>query len=325
MGHLLARLPGQDNPNLLVGYDTSDDAGVYRIGENLALVQTVDLITPVCDDARLFGRIAAANALSDIYAMGGRPITALNICCFPAEGVPPGIYAEILTGGLETLGEAGAALLGGHSVRDTELKYGLAVTGMIDPARILRNATATAGCALVLTKPIGTGVIVGAARKDLVPEKRLRHVLDRMATLNDEASRQALAHGAVACTDVTGFGLAGHALEMARGSGVGLRIRMSAVPLYEEAPELIRRGVTTAVTDANRALAGSDIRIAGSIDGPLTTLLFDPQTSGGLLIALPSDRADALVAALRSRGAPDTSLVGEVVSPGGPPLEILPG
>ncbi len=323
MGHILAHLESAQDPDLLVGVDTSDDAGVYRVGEKLALVQTVDIITPVCDDPRLFGRIAAANSLSDVYAMGGRPVTAMNICCFPGEGVPDGVYRDILSGALEAIREAGAALVGGHTVRDRELKYGLSVTGLIDPSRILRNAGARPGDALVLTKPIGTGVLINGARKDRVPQPQFAAALTAMARLNARACAAALAHDAVACTDITGFGLAGHALEMARGGGVRLTIRAADVPVFDGARAMVEAGVTTAMTSSNRTLASGAISFADGIDETARALFFDPQTSGGLLIALPASRATALVAALHAGGDPAAARIGEVAGSGAGSLDIV--
>ena len=323
LGHLLTHFERPHDPDLLVGFDTSDDAGVYRVRDDLALVQTVDLITPVCDDPYLFGQVAAANSLSDVYAMGGKPLTALNVCCFPGTGVPEGVFEKILRGGWDKAREAGAVIVGGHTVRDSELKYGLSVTGTIDPNRILRNTAAQVGDALVLTKPIGTGVMIAGAKKGLVTDERFTAAALIMARLNDVASELALKHGANACTDITGFGLAGHALEIARGSGVGIRLRFSAVPRYEEALELIEQGMTTGVTDSNRALARGDIRFGPGIDDRMKTLFFDPQTSGGLLISLPAGRGAALVSALKKRGVADAAMVGEVFASDTPRIEAI--
>ena len=324
LGHLLGGLARPDDPNLLVGFETADDAGVYRIGEAMALVQTVDLITPVCDDPYIFGQIAAANSISDIYAMGGRPLTALNICCFPGEGIPDGVLAAILRGGHDKLREAGAVLLGGHTVKDSEMKYGMAVTGLIDPARLLRNGGAVPGDALVLTKPIGTGLMITAAKKGLLSADRIALIGSRMAALNAGAGRLALESGAHACTDITGFGLAGHALEVARASGVGLRLRLPAIPRYDECLDLIEMGLKTGVTASNRQVAGDQIRFASGITETEQSLFFDPQTSGGLFISLPPARAGALVAALSAGTAPETSIIGEVFETDTPLLEILP-
>ncbi len=324
LGHLLARFKADDNPDLIVGFDTADDAGVYRIREDLALVQTLDLITPICDDPYLFGQVAAANSLSDVYAMGGRPLTALNICCFPERGVPDGVLAEILRGGHDKILEAGGTLVGGHTVRDPELKYGLSVTGTVNPERVLRNGGAVAGDELVLTKPLGTGVQIQAARKGLVSWERFKPVVEAMARLNAEAVELALEHDATACTDITGFGMAGHTLEMARASGTGIRLRAGSLPLYEGSLDLIEQGVRTGVTESNRSMAGKDIRFRGEIPEPLRSLFFDPQTSGGLLIAVPSGRGSDLASALRTRGMAEAAVVGEVLSSGVPLLDVIP-
>ena len=224
----LSRLAGRDE-RILVGPETGDDAGVYLF-EGHALVATADFITPVCDDPRRFGRIAAANSLSDVYAMGGRPLFALNLCCFPSDEVPEGVLGAILEGAAEAMAEAGAALLGGHSVRDQELKFGLAVIGQADPGRLLTNAGAREGQRLLLTKPLGTGVLINAFKFDKLDEAGLEPVLREMGRLNGEASRLALAHGVTGATDITGFGLAGHGLGMARASGVGLRVSLRETP-----------------------------------------------------------------------------------------------
>ena len=318
---MLTELDRTDNPDLLVGFDTFDDAGVYRVGDRLALVQTLDLITPVCDDPVLFGQIAAANSLSDVYAMGGRPVTALNICCFPSEGVPSTVLRDILLGAHQKIGEAGATLVGGHTVKDQELKYGLSVTGLIDPGRILTNAGARPGDALVLTKPIGTGVLINGARKDRLSSEAFLEPLRTMARLNDVAAELALSHDARACTDITGFGLAGHAMEVSRGSNVSLRLDSGSIPFWDESLTMVAEGVTTAATATNRELTGDLVRFAPGIDKKKQELFFDPQTSGGLLIALPADRAEALVAALAARDVGSAAVVGAVLA-GEPGLQV---
>jgi len=297
--------------NILVGPGTSDDAGVYLLGDT-ALVATADFITPVCDDPRRFGRVAAANALSDIYAMGGRPLFALNLCCFPEEVASKAVLASILAGGLETLVEAGAVLLGGHSVRDPELKYGLAVVGQVDPDRILTNAGAREGDRLVLTKPLGTGAIINGFRKQELDEQGLEPALAAMERLNDEAARLAVKHGATACTDVTGYGLGGHALEVARASKVGLRIRMDAVPAYEAFERMCRLGVSTRGTRDNDAAAAGSLEDRVGMSSRDRQLLFDPQTSGGLLVAVPPAATDELIADL-ARSEHRAALIGEVL------------
>jgi selenide,water dikinase len=327
LGGLLKNLTlkTHSDPNVLVGFDTSDDAGVYRLREDLALVQTVDFITPVCDDAYTFGQVAAANSLSDVYAMGGRPLTVMNICCFPPKGVPLEVYQKILEGGLSKTVEAGAALMGGHTVKDEEMKYGLSVTGLVDPKNVLRNSGARPGDALVLTKPVGTGVLITGSKRGIAPPDAFQRALAYMARLNDVAGEMAVRFGANACTDITGFGLAGHALEIAKGSRVGLRVRFSDLPHYPESLELIEQGVKTGVTDSNRTLAGESIRFAGGLTETQKTLFFDPQTSGGLLISAPAGNVEALVGALVEKGQADSRIIGEVMDAPAPFLEVVPG
>jgi selenide,water dikinase len=319
----LARRAKSD-PNLLVGFETGDDAGVYRLSDDLALVQTVDYITPVVDDPFLFGRIAAANALSDVYAMGGRPLTALNLCNFPAKGIAKADLSRILEGGYAAIREAGATLVGGHTVRDEELKYGLAVTGVIDPRRIVTHAGARPGDHLILTKPIGTGALIGGRRRGLVSEALLERAVFWMSLLNRAACAAMLEAGAHAATDVTGFGLLGHALGMARGSGVLLRFRYPDLPRYEESLALIAAGVGTVTTASNAESAAPFTRFVGAWRDEERTLMADPQTSGGLLIALPAAGAPALLDRLRVDGMTEAAIVGEVVAaaPEGPGLEF---
>jgi selenide,water dikinase len=316
-------LGGPADPDLLVGFDTADDAGVYRIAPDTALVQTVDFITPVVDDPFVFGQVAAANALSDVWAMGGRPVTALNICCFPAKGIDRRHLAAVLEGADERVRAAGAVTLGGHSVTDAEMKFGLSVTGLVHPDRVLTNAGVRAGDALVLTKPIGTGVIIAAARKGKAPEALLARCVERMIALNDTACRLGLAHGAHAATDITGFGFAGHALEVAKASKTGLRFRFSAIPRYDESLELIGRGLTTANTPLNRQICEPWLRFTGAFTREEETLLFDPQTSGGLLMAMPADAAQDCAAALRAAGVPGAAVVGEAVVSDVPFIEFV--
>lgn len=309
----LARRAKSD-PNLLVGFETGDDAGVYRLTDDLALVQTVDYITPVVDDPFQFGRIAAANALSDVYAMGGRPLTAMNLCNFPAKGIDTADLSRILEGGHSAIVEAGATLVGGHTVRDDELKYGLSVTGLIDPRRIVTNAGARPGDLLVLTKPIGTGALIGGRRRDRVDDAVMERAVRWMSLLNRAACEAMLAAGARSATDITGFGLLGHALGMARGSGTLLRFRFEALPRYEESLALIAEGIGTVTTASNAESAAPFTTFVGRWRDEERTLLADPQTSGGLLIALPADAAPDLVRRLRSEGMTEAALVGEVVA-----------
>jgi selenide,water dikinase len=312
------------DPNLLVGFETGDDAGVYRLTDELALVQTVDYITPVVDDPFLYGQVAAANSISDVYAMGGRPLTAMNLCNFPAKNIDKASLRKILEGGFSKIKEAGATLVGGHTVRDDELKYGLSVTGLINPRRILTNAAARPGDHLVLTKPIGTGVIITGYRRGLVSDDLLLRAVTWMAALNRTACETMLEFDAHSCTDITGFGLSGHALGMAKGSQVRMRIRFQDIPKYAESLELIGQGVATSVTASNLQVAQDYMTFSGQFSDEEKWLIVDPQTSGGLLVSLPADQAPALVARLRERGNPVAAVIGEVVpADGRPGLEFL--
>jgi len=272
-----------------VGPETSDDAGVYRIGPDCALVETADIITPLVDDPFTFGRIAAANAVSDVYAMGGRPVTAMNLVFFPACSLPAEILREILAGGSSVLGEAGVCLVGGHTVEDDELKYGLSVTGLIAPDDIIRNSTARPGNQLILTKPLGTGIIATAVKGEMAPEESLREAIRWMTTLNAEAAGLMRKCSACAATDVTGFGLLGHASEMANGAGVTFRLDLASIPLMPGIPGLVADGMVPAGCYRNRDHYLPLLHCVTSNPDSLLPL-FDPQTSGGLLIALePAD------------------------------------
>jgi selenide,water dikinase len=306
-----------------VGYETSDDAAVYRLSAGTAVVTTADYITPPVDDPVWFGRIAAANALSDVYAMGGRPLTALNLVMYPMKKLGPEILKEILRGGHEVVTAAGACLAGGHSVEDEEPKYGLSVTGVVHPDRILRNVGARPGDALVLTKPLGTGVLFNAVRSRRLPRRHLDPVLPQLAALNRTALDVALKFSVHACTDVTGFGLAGHALEMAAGSRVGIDLRLGALPLYPEALAMYRKGETTGSNAANRRLCEGRIAIPLGLFREQEEILFDPQTSGGLLLAVPGEEADALVDALRAAGVGAAVRVAEVSEAAQPGIRVL--
>ena len=312
-------MPPPTDPNVLVGVATNDDAGVYRIADDLALVQTVDFFTPVVDDPYDFGRIAAANALSDIYAMGGTPITALNVAGFPVETLGTEILGRILEGGAAVAKQAGVSILGGHTVKDDEPKYGLAVTGTIRPARIVTNASARPGDLLLLSKPVGTGVVTTAAKRDLLTDADLAPVIEQMIRLNDRASRAMLAHGVHAATDVTGYGILGHGGEMARASGVALAIDAHRVPLFDGVLELIARDVVPGGTKDNRAEHERFTEYAESVDDPLRTALSDAQTSGGLLMAVPPEAVEPILAELADLGT--VARIGEVLA--GPPGTIL--
>jgi selenide, water dikinase len=298
---VLSRLPKQVDPNLLVGFETSDDAGIYRIAPDLALVQTVDFFTPLVDNPFTFGQIAAANALSDIYAMGGRPVTALSIVCFPQDGGLD-VLEQIMRGGLNKMDEAGCVVVGGHSVRDAEIKFGYAVSGLIDPARVFTNTGAISGDTLVLTKPIGTGVITTALKRGIAEESWVSEAVRSMTTLSRAASETAAkTPGVHAMTDVTGFGLMGHGRELALGSGVTIEIEADKVPRINGALDAIALGAIPAGLLANREFAEcvSADHEGAAISDDLRSLLYDPQTAGGLLISVASESADLLLHALR--------------------------
>ena len=307
LSEALAPLPRRTHPDLLVGRETFDDAGVFRLSDDLALVQTVDFFAPVVDDPYEFGQIAAANALSDVYAMGGEPITALNIVGFPTGELPISVLTAILRGGQDKVHEAGAVIVGGHTVVDEELKYGLSVTGRAHPSRLLTNASAAAGELLVLTKPIGSGVLTTAAKRAPLDASIHRALVDSMATLNAEASRAALALDIRCATDVTGFGLLGHASHIARASAVTLVVRVAQVPLLAGAADAWRAGGGPGGAKRNREYLDAlvDWGTAADVD---RALLVDPQTSGGLLLAVPPMRAAEYLARV-----PGATVIGEVV------------
>jgi selenide,water dikinase len=293
-----------------VGIETADDAGVFRLDAERAIVVTADFITPVVDDARVFGRVAAANSLSDVYAMGGRPLTALNLTGYPQNEVPASVLGEIFAGAAEICAQAGCVVAGGHTVRDDEVKFGLSVTGLVHPDRILRNASARPGDLLVLTKPLGTGALVAASRAGQLTSAEYDALVACMTTLN-AVGADLHALGAIACTDVTGFGLTGHGLEMASGSGVQLVIEASAVPQLPRAAELCAMGFTCGGTRANAAFTGPSLRMDERLDDGMIGLLHDPQTSGGLLVAVPADRCEDLRQAVRASGALTAEVIGE--------------
>ena len=293
MDKVLRALPVIANPNVLVGFDTADDAGVYRLTDDLAIVQTVDFFTPIVDDPFTFGAIAAANSLSDVYAMGGKPVSALSIVAFPETG-DSDVLEAILRGGLEKMREAGCAILGGHSVSDPEIKFGYAVTGTIHPQRIKANAGARPGDVLMLTKAVGTGAIATALKKGAAPPAAVEAAIASMLTLNRAACEAMLEFNVHGCTDVTGFGLIGHAREMAAASGVTLEIDSARVPLLPGALDAIRAGGVSKGLRNNREFAECAVAAPAAMDPALLELLYDPQTSGGLLITLPEPDATAL-------------------------------
>jgi len=297
------------NANVLVGPETGDDAGVY-LHDGTAWVATVDFITPVCDDPRRYGRVAAANSISDVYAMGGSPTFALNLCCFPDQ-VPRDWLTAILEGAAELVRASGATVLGGHTVTDKDLKFGLAVVGRADPDRLITNAAAHVGDRLILTKPIGTGVMINAFRAEKLDAEGLEPALVQMERTNADASALALRHGVRAGTDVTGFGLAGHALAIARASNVGMTIRFDSVPVHDAFYGLVERGVSTGATKPNRANVEAVLENRIDLGPAQQEVLFDPQTSGGLLVAVAPDRAAALLRELLDAGHPAAE-IGEV-------------
>ncbi len=297
-----------------MGIETSDDAGVYRITPEIALIQTVDFFTPIVNDPYDFGRIAATNSLSDVYAMGGKPLTCMNIVCFPIKELDKMILRSILEGGLETIHKAGAVMVGGHSVEDPELKYGLSVTGVVHPERFLSNAGARPGDVLVLTKPLGTGVLATALKGRMLDEVTTKNITEIMATLNKDAAEAMAEVGANSCTDVTGFGLLGHGLGMAKGSKVCIRLYADKVPIIPEAKTFASMGMIPAGSHLNERFCAKHLDIAEGIDSLTINLLADAQTSGGLLISVPKAKCDDLVRKLIDRNTPAAHVVGEVFS-----------
>jgi len=320
---VLGKLARQHDPKVLVGFDRADDAGVYKISSELALVQTVDFFTPIVDDPYVFGQIAATNSLSDVYAMGGRPMSALALVCFPEKG-DLGVLQQILAGGLSKMVEAGCTVIGGHSIRDEETKFGYAVTGSIHPQHVLTNSGAQPGDALLLTKALGTGVISTAIKRGRAEAEWLDAAVRSMTTLNRSAADVAAqpSFHVHAMTDITGFGLIGHAREVALGSGVSLRLNASAVPLLPGALDCVRLGFIPGGLKANREFAECLVGYGDGIPGDLRTMLFDPQTAGGLLISVSNGDAEALRAALKNAGV-KASRIGEVLPQGKPLIGVV--
>jgi selenide,water dikinase len=289
-----------------------DDAGVYKVSDDLALIQTVDFFTPIVDDPYAFGQIAVANALSDVYAMGGVPRTAMNIVCFPLKKMDLSILRRILAGGLDKLKEAGVVLVGGHSVEDNELKYGLSVTGLVHPDRILIKRNLTIGARLILTKPLGTGIVNTAIKADLASPQVTEMVIALMSELNRKAADVINNFSVCACTDITGFGLAGHMAEMVVGSGHGIRIDSGELPIIEEALDYAAMGLIPAGAYKNREFRSQVVKISPLVDRAVADILFDPQTSGGLLICVDSSQADQLLNTLHEKGLNSARMIGEV-------------
>jgi selenide, water dikinase len=317
----LGGLPRQPyDPNLIVGFDTSDDAGVYRLCEDLALVQTMDFFTPIVDDPFDYGRIAALNSINDVWAMAGTPITAMSVTCFPKKGVDFSVLQEIMRGGLEVLTENGVVLLGGHSVDNAQIMFGYAVTGTIDPRQLATNSGARSGDVLILTKPLGTGVVSTAIKFAKAPPAIMAASLATMLLPGQHAAALMRDFQVRAATDVTGFSLLGHAWELAQASRVTLEIDSSRVPLLEGALELARQGLLTGGDRTNRDYVGEDISLGDDISKELSNLLYDPQTAGGMLISIPPERAEALLAALRNTYV-RSAVIGRVVEKG--PVSLI--
>jgi selenide,water dikinase len=300
--------------------ESLDNAGVYKLTEELAIIQTVDFFTPIIDDAYMFGQIAVANALSDVYTMGGKPLTAMNIVCFPIESMDISVLKDILRGGIDKMAEAKVILVGGHSINDTELKYGLSVTGTVHPERLVTNGGARKGDRLILTKPLGTGIINTAIKAGLADKKSIARVTKCMATLNDKASELMQEIGVHACTDITGFGFLGHAVQLAQNSKIGININVAAVPFFPEVGELARQGLCPAGLHRNREFYSPCVKIASEIPVHIQDTLFDPQTSGGLLISLEARKAAMLIDRLKQSGVEDAVIVGEIT---GEPIGVV--
>jgi len=322
LAQVLSGLPKQPfDKNLIVGFDTADDAGVYRLRDDLAIVQTVDFFTPIVDDPRIYGQIAALNSINDVWAMAGTPLTALAITCFPKQGIDPAILGEIMRGGLETLNKYGVTLIGGHSVDSEQIMFGYSVTGVIDPDNIARNSGARAGDVIIVTKPIGTGVISAGikwakAKKDVAAKS-----VETMLTPGRYAAEAMREFGVKGATDVTGFSLLGHAWEMAKASQVTIELDSSAVPFLEGALELAAQGMLTSGDKTNREYVGDDIELGYSIGKETRSLLFDPQTAGGMLISIDPERATDLLARLRENYS-QAEMIGRVLQRGGHSITV---
>lgn len=307
-------LPLISDPNLIAGMERAEDAGVYKLSDDLAIIQTLDFFTPIVDDPYTFGQVAAANALSDVYAMGGRPLTAMNIVCFPVKTMDMSVLREILAGGLDKLHEAGVTLVGGHSVEDQELKYGLSVTGVVHPQKVVLNTGARVGDRLILTKPLGTGIINTALKGGVADEAAVAKSVKCMVTLNNKASELMMTAEVHACTDVTGFGLLGHACEMIEGTDVGMTIRSYDVPFFPEAKELAEMGMTPGGLHRNREFRLNMVEIGESVPQFMSDILFDPQTSGGLLISVPASEAESLLERMHEEGIEEAAIIGDVIA-----------
>ena len=310
----MCSLPLIPDQNVIRGMESLDDAGVYKLSDDLAIIQTIDFFTPVVDDPYDFGQIAAANALSDVYAMGGKPLTAMNVVCFPTKQMDISVLKDILRGGIDKMSEAGVTLLGGHSIDDAELKYGLSVTGTVHPERLVTNSGARVGDKLILTKPLGTGIINTALKAGEVNEETVAKVTKCMASLNKKASELMQEVEVHACTDITGFGFLGHTCQLARNSQVGIKIHVDSMPFFIEAEELAKTGFCPAGLYRNREFYSEMVDFSDQVPDYMKDILFDPQTSGGLLISLAPDAAESLIERLKEADIQNTAIIGEVVS-----------
>jgi selenide, water dikinase len=306
LAQVLSKLPKQNQENVIVGFENSDDAGVFRLSDDLALVQTVDFFTPICDDPETYGQIAAINSLNDVYAMGGTPISALSIVCYPQKGDWE-VLGQILLGGQKQMNAENVVVLGGHSVDDQEMKFGYAVTGTINPNKVIKNSGAKVGDVLVLTKPIGTGAISTAIKRGVASENTIEAVMKTMTTSAREASKIMCEVGANGCTDITGFGLLGHSFEMAKASNVTFKLDSEKIPLLPDVLDLISQKMLTRGDKNNRVYVGETVNILESVSGEMQSALFDPQTAGGLLISLSEENAEKFIGKI-----PDAKIIGQV-------------
>ncbi len=311
MAQVLRHLPKFEDKSVIVGLDGSDDAGVYKINDEEAVILTMDFFTPVVDEPYEFGQVAAANALSDIYAMGGRPVTALNVVCFP-ECLPIDILIDILKGGGDKVKEAGAVIIGGHTVEDDEPKYGLSVMGRVHPDKVITNGGARPGDALILTKPLGLGIINTGIKAGLVEEDTIKRVVEIMSYLNKDACDAMLKMGVKGCTDITGFGLLGHGMEMAKASGVTLEIKSDSLPIIKESVDLAKMGIIPAGAYKNKEFVEEQVRFKNAINKEIEDILYDPQTSGGLLIAVEEKSSKKLLKLLKENNKTEFALIGKV-------------
>ena len=324
MAYIVNHLPEYPNERVLVGPKTFADAGIYKISDDMATVSTLDFFTPVVNNPYDYGQIAAANALSDVYAMGGKPLTAMNILCYPIKSLDRDIVVEILKGSADKVDEAGAVIIGGHTLQDSEIKYGLSVTGIIHPDRIVTNAGARAGDVLVLTKPLGTGLIISAIKADKVFGEHINLATRSMVLLNKTASEVMLEAGVSACTDITGFGLMGHAYELAEASKVTLSFFAERIPIFDGCERYVKMGLMPGVSKLSKKYLKNAIRINPKVREELVDVLFDAQTSGGLLISIPKGKAEILCTKLKERGALTYDVVGEVCERGDVSIIVTP-